>query len=428
MGISEATPAAAQDRLRAMEILVAAIKDLSMARRMEDIVETVRHAARRLSDADGATFVLRDVDKCHYVEEDAIGPLWRGKKFPLTACISGWSMLHRKPAAIPDIYADPRIPFDAYRPTFVKSLVMVPIRTADPIGAIGTYWARNRTVTEGEIALIQSLADSTALAVENVRVYADLDRRVRERTASLEAVNKELEAFAHSVSHDLRSPLAVIMGYSDMLADDARVDLVKSDRAKILEIRKAANRMGALIDDMLRLSQVIQREVEPVRVDLSALAADILQGLKAREPGRDAEFGIADGLSALGDPGLLRIALENLLGNAWKYSSKREHARIEVGEEESGGEIAFFVRDNGAGFDMADASKLFKPFQRLHTSRDFPGTGIGLATVSRVLEKHGGRIWAESELDKGATFRFTVPVPEGVALPPRARAEPVRVL
>lgn len=238
--------------------------------------DIVRRAARRLSDADGATFVLKDGGKCHYVDEDAIGPLWRGLKFPLSACISGWAMLNRRPAVIPDIYADPRIPHDAYRPTFVKGLMMVPIRTGDPIGAIGTYWAHNREVTPAEVELLQSLSDSAALAVENLRIYADLDCRVKQRTASLEAVNMELETFAHSVSHDLRSPLAVIMGYSDVLADDARVDLVKSDRSKILEIRKAAGRMGALIDDLLRLSQVIQREVTPVKVDLSAMAEEIL--------------------------------------------------------------------------------------------------------------------------------------------------------
>jgi signal transduction histidine kinase len=216
------------DRLRAarktlgMEVLVDAVKRLSLARRMEDIVEIVRRAARRLSQADGATFVLREGTQCHYVEEDAIGPLWRGRKFPMSNCVSGWAMMNQRPAVIPDIYQDPRVPIDAYRPTFVKSMVMMPIRTESPIGAIGTYWARSRAISDEELALIQALADSTALAVENVQFLADLERRVQERTASLEGANKELEAFSASVSHDLRSPLAVIRGYSELLLDPGR--------------------------------------------------------------------------------------------------------------------------------------------------------------------------------------------------------------
>ncbi|MBW8888754.1 MAG: hypothetical protein JF616_13445 [Fibrobacteres bacterium] len=247
-------------------------------------------------------------------------------------------------------------------------------------------------------------------ALGNVQALADMERRVRERTASLEAVNKELEAFAQSVSHDLRSPLAVIVGYADLLADEARVDLAIADRSKIVEIRSAAMRMNALIDNMLRLSQVIQREVHPRRVDLTALAKDILANLTASQPGRKAEARVESGLWAVADPGLMRIAMDNLLSNAWKYSSKREVSHIEVGRMDVPGKgIAFFVRDNGTGFDMEQAQRLFKPFQRLHSLSEFPGTGIGLATVSRVLEKHGGSVWVEAEKGRGATFYFELP-------------------
>jgi signal transduction histidine kinase len=253
-------------------------------------------------------------------------------------------------------------------------------------------------------------------ALGNVQALAELERRVRERTASLEAVNKELEAFAQSVSHDLRSPLAVIVGYSDLLADETRVDLAKADRSKIVEIRAAAMRMNALIDNMLRLSQVIQREVNPRRVDLSALAKDILAGLAASEPSRKAETSVEPGLWIFADPGLTRIAMDNLLSNAWKYSSKREVAHIEVGRMDVPGKGgAFFVRDNGTGFDMEQAQRLFKPFQRLHSMSEFPGTGIGLATVSRVLEKHGGSVWVEAEKGRGATFFFELPAPPEAA-------------
>lgn len=398
-------------KLRGMEVLLEAIRKLSLARQIGDIVDVVRHAARELSLADGATFVLRDGNQCHYVDEDAIGPLWRGHKFPMASCISGWAMINKRPAVIPDIYADSRIPIDAYRPTFVKSLVMVPIRTEAPIGAIGTYWARRRSTTEEEVALIQMLADSTALAVENVQFLGHLERRVKERTASLEGVNKELEAFSESVSHDLRSPLAVILGYSDLLAGSRPAGLGDKELGMIRDMRTAAVRMRDLIEDLLRLSRVTRREVEPRPVDLSAMAGDILAMLRAREPGRKAEISVAPGLKAFADDGLMRIALENLLSNAWKYTSTRPRSRIEVGagQRTQDGSDVFYVRDNGVGFDMAKAQRLFEPFQRMHASADFPGTGVGLATVNRVIQKHGGRIWAESARESGSIFRFSLP-------------------
>src|SRR5262245_51653565 len=174
--------------------LIDVVQRLSLARDVPTIQDIVRRAARQLTGADGATFVLRDGDRCYYADEDAIAPLWKGQRFPLSACISGWAMLNRRPAVIPDIYADDRIPHDAYRPTFVKSLVMVPIRTLDPVGAIGNYWARPHRPTPEEVALLQALADTTAVALENVRVLAELEDRVRARTAELEAANRQLAA------------------------------------------------------------------------------------------------------------------------------------------------------------------------------------------------------------------------------------------
>jgi tRNA A-37 threonylcarbamoyl transferase component Bud32 len=173
--------------------LIDVIQRLSLARDVASVQEIVRHAARNLTGADGATFVLRDGDRCYYADEDAIAPLWKGQRFPLQACISGWAMLHREPVVIEDIYADDRIPHDAYRPTFVKSLVMVPIRTLDPIGAIGNYWANQRRPHEDEVKLLQALADTTAVALENVHVFQDLEQRVKQRTAQLEAANQQLE-------------------------------------------------------------------------------------------------------------------------------------------------------------------------------------------------------------------------------------------
>ncbi len=172
--------------------LVQVVQQLSFARNIAAVQEIVRHAARSLTGADGATFVLRRGDECWYVDEDAIAPLWKGMRFPIGACISGWSMLHRRAAVIPDIYADARVPADAYRPTFVKSLAMVPIRSLDPVGAIGNYWACRHQATEEEVQILQALADTTAVAMENARVYGELEQRVRDRTRELEATNEEI--------------------------------------------------------------------------------------------------------------------------------------------------------------------------------------------------------------------------------------------
>jgi diguanylate cyclase (GGDEF)-like protein len=179
-----------------VELLVEAVQKLSLAQAIEDVVAIVRDAARQLTGADGASFVLREEDMCFYVDEDAIGPLWKGQRFPMGVCISGWAMHNRRAVTVPDIYQDPRIPIAAYRPTFVRSLAMVPIRTHDPLGAIGNYWARLHTPTQEEVKLLQALADSTAVAIENIRVHQELESRVLQRTRELEAANEELRAEA----------------------------------------------------------------------------------------------------------------------------------------------------------------------------------------------------------------------------------------
>lgn len=201
--------------------LLAAIGDLSLARTLDAVMDVVRREARALVDADGATFVLRDGDQCYYADEDSIAPLWKGLRFPMSACISGWAMLNRQAVAIPDIYRDPRIPVDAYRPTFVKSLVMVPIRRASPIGAIGAYWASTREPAPQEVEVLQALADTTSVAMENVRVYQELEERVRRRTADLQQAVERLQQ-ANGEIRTLQGLLR-ICAHCKKIRDDAEV-------------------------------------------------------------------------------------------------------------------------------------------------------------------------------------------------------------
>ncbi len=213
--------------VKQLRIFVTTIQQLSMARDIQAITSIVRKAARELTGADGATFVLKDKGFCHYVDEDAISPLWKGQRFPMETCISGWAMINKSNTIIEDIYVDPRIPIDAYRPTFVKSLVMVPIRIIDPIGAIGNYWAHQHIASDEEVELLQSLADITSVSIENVYVYHELEERVKQRTAQLHLANKDLEAFAHTVSHDLRAPLRAMNGYTQIIAEAKCVFVLK---------------------------------------------------------------------------------------------------------------------------------------------------------------------------------------------------------
>jgi signal transduction histidine kinase/ligand-binding sensor domain-containing protein len=255
------------------------------------------------------------------------------------------------------------------------------------------------------------IAQSIRVWKEQARLRAahdELEVRVRQRTVELEAANSELETFSYSVSHDLRAPLRIIDGFSRMLMEDCSDKLAGEDKENLHTVRAASQRMGNLIDDMLRLTRINRGEMRRTEVDLSEMAGQIVSELKKMEPGRQPDVVIAPDCVAWGDAALLRIALENMLGNAWKYTGKKPAAKIEFGVNHTAQGPVYFVRDNGAGFDMAYVDKLFGAFQRLHTASDFPGTGVGLAIVQRVIQRHGGRVWAEASVDGGATFLFTL--------------------
>lgn len=395
--------------LRSMERLVEVVQQLSAVRDLDSLMGVVRTAARDLTGADGATFVLRDQGQCFYADEDAIAPLWKGRRFPMSACISGWSMLHREAVAIEDIFSDDRIPADAYRPTFVKSLVMVPIRRSDPVGAIGNYWARPHRATPEQVRLLQALADSTSVAMENVTLYAEMEERVRARTAQLAEANRELEAFSYSVCHDLRNALTAMLGYGEILALDYGPSMDDQGREYLQRMFAGSRRMADLVEGLLQFSRARHAPLKLSAIDLSRMAREIGQVLARAHAGPPVRFLAQKEIRAQADPVLMRAVMENILGNAWKYSSRTATPEVEFGEEFSGAGRAFFVRDNGAGFDGDRAGELFEPFRRLHGSEEFPGTGVGLATVKRIVDRHGGRIWAEGSPGRGATFRWTLP-------------------
>jgi PAS domain S-box-containing protein len=274
-------------------------------------------------------------------------------------------------------------------------------------------WQNNPIVENGHTAgTISFGVDITARRrmEEALRtINEQLELRVEERTAELAAANRELESFAYSVSHDLRAPLRGIDGFTQALVEDYGDKLDERALDYCQRVRKAAGRMGHLIDDLLVLSRITRAEMRFEDVDLSAMATDILALLHEREPERRVRTHVQSGLRTRGDVGLLRILLENLLDNAWKYTHKTNDADIEVGARWENNRQVFLVRDNGAGFDMASAGKLFAPFQRLHSAQEYAGTGIGLATVQRIVARHGGRVTASAHVNQGAVFEFVLP-------------------
>ena len=299
----------------------------------------------------------------------------------------------------------------------MSAILAIPlVSEGEVIGSLFIYMLGAENIWAGDLeALLKIIGDIIINALERKRAEESihqlnegLELRVIQRTRQLEAANKELESFAYSVSHDLRAPLRAIDGFSLALIEDYGNDLDDTAKNFLHRLRTASQRMGQIIDDLLKLSRVTRSEMAHHPVNLSDLVRDAFTELQETDPDRKVTFVIKPDLKALGDEHLLHIMLVNLCNNAWKFSSKKEQALIEFGCFTEGDTVVFFMRDDGTGFDMAYKDKLFGTFQRLHTNQEFEGTGIGLATVKRIVLRHGGRVWAEGEVDRGATLYFTL--------------------
>ncbi|MEA1673943.1 hybrid sensor histidine kinase/response regulator [Nitrospirillum sp. BR 11163] len=445
--------------------LVDLVQALSFCRDVPSVMVVVRMAARALSGADGVTFVLRDGDLCHYADEDAIGPLWKGRRFPLSTCISGWVMLNRRPAVIPDIYRDDRIPHDAYRPTFVKSLVMVPVRTDEPVAAIGAYWATAREPKAEEVALLQAVAHSTAVALTNVQLYESLRAALAEsqaRAEEAEKANRAKSVFLAAISHDLRQPLQTMRLYHNMLSERAangRATVATTaagggavssaapgnglanalDRKLIGGMGEALSAGEELLRALLDVSVLDAGmvTVNPQRFGLEAAMAGLVSAIRgdAEKAGVDIRLrpGAKTGPQAAleeadTDPVLLKCILRNLLSNAVRYTGRG--GRVLVSTRRRGRSMLVQVWDTGMGIASDQLDTVFEDFVQLNNpERDrTKGLGLGLGIVRRMARLLGTSVTVRSTLGRGSVFSILVPcVPAApaVAVAPVAKDGPL---
>ena len=382
--------------------LLDAVTALASARDEGAVCAIVRKAARELSEADGVTFVLKQGDHCYYADEDAIGPLWKSRRFPLESCISGWAMLNKTHAAVPDVYADERIPHDAYRPTFVKSLVMVPVRREDPIAAIGAYWASYHEATPAEIGVLQSLADAAALALHNVQLDADLKnalRQEREARASAESASRLKDDFLALLSHELRTPLHVITNWLWQLKQGKNIQPSILDKAlEVIERNTALQ--SRLVDDLLDVSRAAagKLSIDSRLVDLGALTAGVAE--LAQPAAREKEISLTVAASenprVWGDPDRLQQVMLNVIANAIKFTDKG--GRVSVVVVRDGSRAVIEVQDNGVGVPSEFLPHMFDRFRQGDASmtRRQGGLGLGLTIVREIMALHGGTVNAHS--------------------------------
>jgi PAS domain S-box-containing protein len=394
---------------------------ISSSTNQEEIMQAVVTEAAKVIGCESAAISLREddhwkVSNVFGFSQKLIGTTMVNEEEPHAVL----ALKTKEPVVIKDAYNDERVNREHMKKYGVRSVLVVPLFIADqPFGVIFfNYHSLSLTFTTLHIDFVAKLAASVSLSIEKARLM----NLLKTRAAELESVNKDLENFSYAVSHDLKRPLRSIQGFAEAIIDDYKDKLDDEGRDFLHRITSAGGRMTQLVDALLDISRLTKWELVSKSVDLSSIAEVIAYELKKNEPGRKVEFVIAKGLKAQGDMDMLEIALRNLIDNAWKFTSRHASAKIEFGaitnfgfnseiripQSEMEGKTVYFVRDDGAGFNVEFADKLFMPFGRLHSDSEFPGLGIGLATVQKIVNKHGGKIWAESEPEKGATFYFTL--------------------
>ena len=428
-----------------MDSLLEAVTALASARSLDDVTRIVRSSARELTHADGVSFVLKEDGNCYYADEDAIAPLWKGSRFPLQSCISGWSMLNRQIAVIPDIYLDPRIPHEAYRPTFVKSLVMVPVRQADPIAAIGAYWAHSHEATPAQLQVLQAIANAAALALSNVELYGDLQRSVeREREARerAERANKLKDDFLATLSHELRTPLHVIQSWIWQLNRSEQPPALK----KALEvIERNVALQSRLVEDLLDVSRAStgRLQLNTRLVDLASACLSVVEVLRLSARAKNIQLDVQQETSTFiwGDSDRVQQILWNVLNNAIKFTPN--DGRILLKISRGNRHACVLVEDSGIGIEPEFLPFMFDRFRQADPSstRRFGGMGLGLTIVKELIQLHGGSVKATSagrNLGTSVTLEFPVPAvldQPGTWLrrragiePPQARLDGVSIL
>jgi two-component system CheB/CheR fusion protein len=411
--------------------LLTAVSDLSTARELSNVTQVVRVAARALTGADGVTFVLKERGQCFYADEDAISPLWKGRRFPLHSCISGWVMQHRVPAIIRDIYADDRIPHDTYRPTFVKSLLMVPVRAEDPVAAIGAYWAEPHEATDAQRQMLESLARAASLALLNVQLWTDLTSALeREQQARVEAeralgvaeeANRLKDQFLNTVSHELRTPLNVIQGWLWQL--ERGVPTPERFKLAISTLQRNTALQTQLVEDLLDVSRIVSGKLAldllPLDISWPVRGAVTASEREAAKKGLalTCEVGMPVPL-VRADPHRVAQIVRNLLSNAIKFTPAG--GRIEVRVEPGPAVVAVIVRDTGVGIPSDFLPFVFDQFRQAdgRTTRRFGGLGIGLTIVQKLVTLHGGSVSATSDgPNQGTSVRVEFPILRDAAEP-----------
>jgi signal transduction histidine kinase len=399
-----------------------AVQELSRIADLPTVMLAVKRAARDLTGADGVTFVLREGDTVFYADEEAIGPLWKGSRFPVSACISGWAMVHRESVVVEDIYKDQRVPLDAYRPTFVKSLAMVPIRKEEPVGAIGAYWASRHMPSTSEVALLESLAASAAVAVANAELISTLRIRERELEAALagersaraqvEGALQQRDEFLGAASHELRTPLTALQLDVASFVRSKRDDASDLTTRRLERMEAQLHKLDNLIGQLLDASRIILRRMslDPGVLDAAEVIAEVVDRFQQGEMGAQAAAPIAvigtGPLIGCWDRLRLDQLISNLLSNGLKYGLGRP---VTLDFKADDQELTLAVSDQGMGIPVEEQSRIFDRFFRGGSAASLPGLGLGLWIAREIVNAHGGALTLESAPAQGATFTVKLP-------------------